>query len=298
MSKYYGYTCTTSVKYNREDKEARKKTKQYQLLVSKCSEQQIILEEIYSDLLSDFYKTREELGKLCQIVEYDDVIVIDSIFALGTTLFDINDNMMLLFGSCHLKVLSTYEGIDFSTVDTSDDDLDVMNRKLNEFATLLGGKEAKSLLPFANYQGRPTIPLTKEIIDVYWMYENYFIDEQTASDNIHYKMAKNSFRAKCRLYELSDSYKQDLDYQHTLYQTANKPKRHGKLPDWFTDAFVTEVESDPDAIEEVCIRHNVFPISKLEYNRWKLKATSGRKGLFETSKEFQNKELITSLQKI
>ena len=70
MLKYYGYTCTTSVKYNREDKEARKKTKQYQLLVSKCSQQQIILEEIYSDLLSDFYKTREELGKLCQIVEY------------------------------------------------------------------------------------------------------------------------------------------------------------------------------------------------------------------------------------
>ena len=57
MSKYYGYTCTTSVKYNREDKEARKKTKQYQLLVSKCSEQQIILEEIYSDLLSFISKS-------------------------------------------------------------------------------------------------------------------------------------------------------------------------------------------------------------------------------------------------
>ena len=41
MAKFYGYTCTTSVKYNREDKEARKNTKQYQLLVSKCKEQHI-----------------------------------------------------------------------------------------------------------------------------------------------------------------------------------------------------------------------------------------------------------------
>ena len=49
MAKFYGYTCTTSVKYNREDKEARKNTKQYQLLVSKCREQHIELEEVYSD---------------------------------------------------------------------------------------------------------------------------------------------------------------------------------------------------------------------------------------------------------
>ena len=297
MVKFYGYTCTTSVKYNRENKDARKNTKQYQLLVNKCHEQNIELEEIYSDLLSDFYKTREELTKLCQLVQREDVIVIDSIFALGTTLYDINDNLMLVNGSCKLKVLTAYEGIDFSITSHTLEDFDILNSKLQEFATLLGGKEATTLLPFANYQGRPAIPLTDEIKEVYWLYENFFIDEQTAYNNIHYKMAKNSFRAKCRLYELSDSYKKDLEHQHALYQTADKPKRQGKLPEWFTDAFMAEVEHDPDALEEICMKHNIFPISKLEYNRWKIKYNIGRKGLFETSKKFQNAQLMISLQK-
>lgn len=31
--------------------------------------------------------------------------------------------------------------------------------------------------------------------------------------------------------------------------------------------FMAEVENDPDAIEEICMRHNIFPISQLEYNR-------------------------------
>lgn len=296
MAKFYGYTCTTSVKYNREDKEARKNTKQYQLLVSKCAEQNIELEDIYSDLLSDFYRTREELTKLCQLVHSDDVIVIDSIFSLGTTLYHINDHLMLIHGSCRLKVLSIYEGIDFSTTNQGDDDLNTLNKKLNEFATLLGGKEATTLLPFANYQGRPTIPLTDEIKEVYWLYENFFIDEQTASCNIHYKMAKNSFRAKCRLYELSNEYKQDLEKQHSIHMTADKPKRQGKLPEWFTEDFLAEVENTPDSIEEICMRHNIFPISLLEYNRWKTKYLMGRKGLFETSKKYQNPQLIESLK--
>ena len=297
MAKFYGYTCTTSVKYNREDKESRKNTKQYQLLVSKCREQHIELEDVYSDLLSDFYRNREELIRLCQLVKSEDTIVIDSIFALGTTLYDINDNLMLVNGSCKLRVLTKYEEIDFSITSHTIEDFDTLNSKLQEFATLLGGKEATTLLPFANYQGRPTIPLTDEIKEVYWLYENFFIDEQTASSNIHYKMAKNSFRAKCRLYELSDDYKQDLEKQHALYQTADKPKRHGKLPDWFTNVFMAEVEHDPDAIEEVCMRNNIFPISKLEYNRWKIKFNIGRKGLFETSKKFHDSQLIISLQK-
>ena len=298
MAKFYGYTCTTSVKYNREDKESRKNTKHYQLLVSKCREQHIELEDVYSDLLSDFYRNREELIRLCQLVKSEDTIVIDSIFALGTTLYDINDNLMLVNGSCKLRVLTKYEEIDFSITSHTLEDFDTLNRKLQEFATLLGGKEATTLLPFANYQGRPTIPLTDEIKEVYWLYENFFIDEQTASCNIYYKMAKNSFRAKCRLYELSDSYKMDLEKQHELYQTADKPKRQGKLPEWFTEDFTAEVEHDLDAIEEICMRHNIFPISKREYKRWKIKYDVGRKGLFETTKKFQNPDLTKSLQRI
>ena len=70
------------------------------------------------------------------------------------------------------------------------------------------------------------------------------------------------------------------------------------MPDWFTEDFMAEVEHDPDAIEEICMRHNIFPINKLEYNLWKIKHNIGRKGLFETSKKFQNPELTESLQRI
>lgn len=117
------------------------------------------------------------------------------------------------------------------------------------------------------------------------------------SRNMHYNMAKNSFRAKCRLYELSYSYKIDLEKQHALYQTADKAKRQGKLPEWFTEDFMAEVEHDPNAMEEVCMRHNIFPISIPEYNRWKIKSNIGRKGLFETSKKFQSPEFMESLRK-
>lgn len=168
-------------------------------------------------------------------------------------------------GSCHLKVLSTYEGIDFPTTTPEEDDLLILSKKLTKFATLLGGTEAVTLLPFTKhqdipdiplekfikYQGRPAIPLTDEFKEVYWLFENFFIDEQTASSNIHYKMAKNSFCTKCRLYELSDSYKADLKKQHELYQTADKPKRQGKVPEWFTEDFMAEVELEPDTIEEI-----------------------------------------------
>ena len=297
MGIYYGYTCTTSVQYDRNDKEARKKTKQYQLLVSKCREQNIELNEIYTDLLSDFYRSREELIALCKKVTYEDVIVIDSIFALGTNLYDINDNIMLVHGSCHLKVLSEYKGIDFSTTNPNEDDLLIINDKLQQFATLLGGAEATTLLPFANYQGRPAIPLTEDFKEVYWMYENFFIDEKTAINNVKFKMAKNSFHAKCRLYELTDSYKTDLAKQHELYQTADKPKRSGKLPDWFTTQFIEQAEADTESLTELCMKHNIFPINLQEYNRWKVKFMVQRKGLYEASKQFQNKDLMDSLKK-
>ena len=301
MAKYYGYTCVTSVKYNREDKEARKNTKQYQMLISKCKEQHIELEEIYSDLLSDFYRSREELIKLCKLVQYEDVIVIDSIFALGTTLDDINDNIMLVNGSCLLKILTPFEGLDLSTVDEPDADLGVFNDKLNQFAKLLGGKDAPTLLPYAYYKhywGRPQIPLTEDFIKIYWYYENFFIDEKTALDNPLIKMAKASFHAKCRLYELTNEYKADLAKQNSLFQTADKPKRSGKVPEWFTTDFMEQVDNNPDAIGEICIEHNIFPISLLEYNRWKVKYTIKRKGLSETSKKFLDSTLTESLQKI
>lgn len=297
MRKYYGYTCVTSTKYRRDDTEARKNTKQYQLLLNKCSEQGIQLEGVFSDLLSDFYREREELIKLCNLVSYEDVIIVDSIYALGTTLSDINDNIMLVNGSCLLKILSTYNGLDLSTADTPDDSLNTLNKKLNQFAKMLGGTEAASLLPFTQYYwGRPKIPLTPEFKQIYWYYENFFIDEKTAINNNCIKMAKASFHSKCRLYELTEEYKTDLAEQNTLFQTADKPKRSGKVPEWFSVEFMGQVDRNPEAIEEICIEHNIYPINILEYNRWKIKYTIQRKGLYETSKRFLNPTLVQSLQ--
>ncbi len=296
MGKYYGYTCVTSVKYDRSDKEARKNSKQYQLLVSKCKEQGIELEAVYSDLLSDFYREREELIKLCQHVTYEDVIVVDSIFAFGTTLYDINDYVMLVNGSCLFKVLTPYEGIDFSTVNDNPLDFDKLSDRLVAFAQILGGSDGATLLPFSNYRGRPAIPLTDEFVEIYWLYENFFIDEKTAISNKKIKMAKASFHAKCRLYELSDHYKDDLKAQHELYQTGDKPKRSGKVPDWFTEGFMSQVEDAPDSVQEICMQHNIFPISPLEYNRWKVKYMIGRKGLFEVNKRYFMSEITESLK--
>ncbi len=296
MAKYYGYTCVTSTKYKRDDMEARKNSKQYQLLTSKCAGLGIELEEIFSDLLSDFYRKREELIKLCSLVSYDDVIVIDSIFTLGTTLADINDNIMLVNGSCLFKILTPYNGLDLSTADTPEADLTVLNDRLNQFAKMLGGADAPALLPFTHYWGRPQIPLTEDFKKIYWYYENFFIDEKTAINNIHIKMAKASFHSKCRLYELTQEYKTDLVEQNTLSQTADKPKRSGKVPEWFTTDFIDQVDSAPESIEEICIEHNIFPISLLEYNRWKIKYRIKRKGLYETSKRFLNPSLAESLQ--
>lgn len=223
------------------------KTKQFQLLVSKCREKHIELNEIYTDLLSDFYRSREKLIALCKKVTYED-------------------------------------------------DLLILNDKPKQFAALLGGAEAATLLPFANYQGRPAIPLTEDFKEVYWMYENFFIDEKTSIHNVKFKMAKNSFHAKCRLYELTDSYKTDLAKQHELYQTANKPNRSGKLPDWFTTQFMEQAEADTESLTEFCMKHNIFPNNLQEYNRWKVKFMVQRKGLYEASKQFQNKDLIDSLK--
>lgn len=68
---------------------------------------------------------------------YDDLFVIDSVFALGTTLPDINDNIMLLNGSRLFKILTSYNGPDLSTADTPEADLSVFNDKLNRFAKLI-----------------------------------------------------------------------------------------------------------------------------------------------------------------
>lgn len=296
MGKYYGYTCVTSVKYDRSDKEARKNSKQYQLLVSKCKEQGIELEEVYSDVLTDFYRDREELMKLCLRVQYEDVIVMDTIFALGTTMYDINDNVMLVNGSCLFKVLTPYEGIDFSTTNDHPLDFDKLNDRLVAFARLIGGSDGATLLPFSYYKGRPKIPLTDEFVEIYWLYENFFIDENTAINNKIIKMAKASFHSMCRLYEKTDHYKEDLNTQHKLHQTGDKPKRSGKVPDWFTEEFMSLVDDAPDLLQEICMQHNIFPLSPLEYNRWKVKYTIGRKGLFETNKRYFMPEMAESLK--
>ena len=295
MSKYYGYACVTSTKYDRDNKEERKNSKQYHSLVSKCETLGITLEDVYIDLLSDFYKEREELDKLCDLIDVEDVMVMDSIFALGTCLHDIKDNIMLVNGSCLFRILTPYKELDFSTAHRPDEGLDALEKRIEQFVDLLDVKDGTTLIPFSGYQGRPAIPITDEFIEIYWLYENFFIDEKTALKNKLFKMAKASFHSKCRLYELSRNYKEDLLIQQELHHISLKPKRSGKVPEWFTEEFMCEVDSDPDAVSTICIERNILPISRIEYERWKTKYLIGRKGLFETSKKYTNNSLMYSL---
>jgi len=298
MPKYYGYACVTSTKYDRDNKEERRNSKQYYSLVTKCETLGITLEDVYVDLLSDYYTEREELMKLCLTVDELDVIVMDSIFALGTCLYDIKDNIMLVDGSCLFQVLMPYKDLDLSTAQRPDEGFEALNRRMEQLADLLDVKDAKQLIPFSGYQGRPAIPITDEFIRIYWLYENFFIDEKTALKNKFFKMAKASFHSKCKLYELSKRYKDDLVKQQGSYNISIKPKRSGKVPEWFTEEFMCEVDSDPDAVASVCIERNIFPISRIEYERWRKKYLIGRKGLFETSKKYTDEKLINSLAKV
>ena len=68
-------------------------------------------------------------------------------------------------------------------------------------------------------------------------------------------------------------------------------------PDWFTTQFMEQAEADTESLTELCMKHNIFPINLQEYNRWKVKFTVQRKGLYEASKQFQNKDLMDSLKK-
>ena len=57
-----------------------------------------------------------------------------------------------------------------------------------------------------------------------------------------------------------------------------------------------QVEDALDSLQGICMQHNIFPISPLEYNRWKVKYSIGRKGLFEVNKRYYMPEITESLK--
>ena len=68
------------------------------------------------------------------------------------------------------------------------------------------------------------------------------------------------------------------------------------MPDRFTEDFVGQVEDALDSLQGICMQHNIFPISPLEYNRWKVKYSIGHKGLFEVNKRYYMPEITESLK--
>ena len=129
--------------------------------------------------------------------------------------------------------------------------------------------------PVKNRQGRAFMKRPENFKRVYWLYENYFIQEKDTYHNRLIDMGKKRFYRLAQEYEeLDPQYEADLKEQDELYSISEKPKRHGVVPENFEK--VLEGIDSGLSPEEACEKDGCRNIPEIDIKRYALKLKGGR----------------------
>lgn len=281
MNKQYVYGCISTVKVGFNDAEAIKRTKAYQEaldtieIISTVTGAAISEDNIFIDVITASYRFRKKLNQLLGECDSEDTIILFDISALGFTTDEIKENYSKIFkadigilipDSSEKNQLSIFSTVDFNytkTISYTEEELNSLCAKIAEIKVTTRQGRIKTVLPFPEH-----------FEEVYWAFENFFIDERTTLSNQYFSMPKRRFYEFCQRYEQTPEYLYAQEEQDKLYGISYKPKRFGKVPEYFP-ILLQELENGLK-LAESCVKLNISVISEIDFKRFKIKYNEGK----------------------
>lgn len=287
MNNRVAYGCISTVKIGLKDEEAIKETKIYQETVENLKRMFLPEDIIQIDIITASYRKRRKLDHILEEFGYGDTIIISDLSALGFNKKEIIDNYKKIIEKGIGLLLPDYKvenGVSiYSTTDYTFRPAEFISSvKLEDLCEKISQEK------ITTRQGRKknNAPLPQHFSEVYWAFENYFIDERTALSNQYFSVSKRRFYEWCELYEKSEEYPAELEKQHKEFDIGDKPKRYGKVPDNF-HVLLAEIEKCQD-LEKAYKNLNINFIHPLHFIRINIKFNDG----------FPNKKLLAQTASI
>ncbi len=301
MGKIYGYGSISSVKLLRSEPEKLKETKAFKALeqtfhnIPQLESKQFSLDtHLLVDLITATYRKRPKLEYLISNLSFGDTVVITNISALGSNAEEITANYLKIYKAnigLILPDFTTTSNESLSPVSTSGWDFSLPDSlmykggelpdSINERLELLKSMDIKT------NQGRAFHDRPENFKKVYWLYENYFLQESNLYKNKLISISKTMYRRLAMDYELLDpDYFKDLEEQEKLYKISEKPKRFRAVPDDFQE-LIDLVESGYSL--EISLAQQKYPrLHPIDYKRFKLKHEGGRKAMGQCISAMKN----------
>lgn len=306
MKQFYAYGCVISPNLKRS--RDIKNTRVYKELKTIITQYSLEIPEnhIYIDIIDGKKRPRPAFEELNAVLMPQDVVLVPSLTHFGTDAGKATQNYtILLIGNNGILMPKDKDGYDFSTVDFNGESICTQQ----EIYTLVDNIHTYG---FRTNQGTDKIGLSPSFIEMYWNFERYQIDLETACKNNYFRVSVNTFKRLCDEYEA----KTDWDtgnYYHTemIEETPTKnnqisisriPKRHGAVPKNF-DALMAMVQPQllqtPDNANHIiyaaCQALEIREMDEILYKRFVLKYIGGKTSLVNAAKKYQDEALIKKL---
>lgn len=249
-------------------------SKVYHDLVKKIRSHFIPEDAIHIDVLINDMSRRRELewiitsilGDLSTLLQNPrGIIFVSSIFDLGKAPDEIRNNFDRIATSNIGLLIGDNDSL--STVDYAFEYYDNIVERIQGIQKkieLLTFEKRKTGIIGQSYE------ITDEFIEVYWLFEHYFISEKLTLDNpLTGKMPKSRFYNLCRKYEESERYALDEEARfRDMPEIIEKPKRFGPVPEDF------EQGNHPNHMTDITLQ------------RMRVKKEGGRKAMIKACKNF------------
>ena len=290
----YGCIYTRRIKRNDEELQTTKVYQELQTAVSKLPATAGNI-ECKVDILTAMYRKRKHFDQI--IADFTEkfeprspeharaAVLITDILSLGTTTEEVKENFMKLYDArIGLQVLRCTDAVNnlyhFTTVDEN-----LLFKSPADIQALVDEIPTIALISRSGRKKKDN-ELTRAFILYYWLYESYYLREPDVLDNEHFKSTKWSFHTMCDRFEQSAYYPQWENVWTTFpdVNLAEKPKRHGVLPERF-DELVDLVEEQHVSLEEACYKLRIPSMTALTYQRLKLKQSTGKSGMTSATKQ-------------
>lgn len=281
MNKQYVYGCISTVKVGFNDDEAIKRTKVYQEAldtiesINSISGLSLSEESIHIDVITASYRFRKKFSQLLDECDSKDTIIISDLSALGFTNNEIIENYdkilkrgigLLIPDYSVESQISLYSTVDFNfnkTVESSEEVLNSLRDRISEIRVITRQGRKKTVLPFPEH-----------FEEVYWAFENFFIDERTTLSNQYFSISKRRFYEFCQRYEQTSEYLYEQEEQNKMYGISFKPKRFGKVPDYFP-TLLQELEKG-QGLADSCRNLGIPIFSEIDFKRFNIKYNQGK----------------------
>lgn len=269
----FGYACVKNNKLSACRDDEVKKTKAYKQLKNFNVDEN----NIFIDILTVAHPEQALFDVLLDNLSSGDVVVIPSVNTLGKC----NTVALELYKKMYAKKICvlflselTNNNLCVSTANPAFEHLKFSEAEFDAKCELLFNHTESN-------KGRPGTVITGDFIRIYWLYERFLIEEQTAYKNKYFSISKGGFHSLANIYEKSSRYSKDEIEQEALYRISGIVKRRGVLSVSLVNLYdkMSKDEISNITQEELniaCDKNGTNRISLISFKRCYIKFKSGR----------------------